>query len=93
LLTAYFATAETIGTVATAGAVFAFATSVAQRRLSTPVRDMRRRVARVSGSLERHDGTSQPLTASVLMVPVEAALRALTAGIVALAVALVIMRL
>jgi hypothetical protein len=57
------------------------------------VRDMRRRVARVSGSLERHDGTSQPLTASVLMAPVEAALRALTAGIVALAVALVIMRL
>jgi hypothetical protein len=33
------------------------------------------------------------LTASVLMAPVEAALRALTAGIVALAVALVIMRL
>jgi hypothetical protein len=93
LLTAYFATAEAIGAVAIGGAVFAFATSVAQRRLSTPVRDMRRRVARVSGSLERHDGTSQPLTASVLIAPVEAALRALTAGIVALAVALVIMRL
>jgi hypothetical protein len=93
LLTAYFATAETIGATAVAGAVFAFATSVAQRRLSTPVRDMRRRVAQVSGSLERHDGTTQPLTAGALMAPGEGALQALTAGIVALAVALVIMRL
>jgi hypothetical protein len=93
LLTAHFATAETIGATAVAGAVFAFATSVAQRRLSTPVRDMRRRVAQVSGSLERHDGTTQPLTAGALMAPGEGALQALTAGIVALAVALVIMRL
>ena len=34
LLSAYFATAETLGLAALAGAVFAFATSVAQRRLS-----------------------------------------------------------
>ncbi len=93
LLTAYFATAETIGAAALAGALFAFATSVAQRRLSTPVRDMRRRVARMSGSLERRDGTTQPLTSAEFMVPLEGALQALTAGIVALAVALVIMRL
>jgi hypothetical protein len=54
---------------------------------------MRRRVAKVSGSLERRDGTTQPLTARELMAPAERALQALTAGIVALAVALVIMRL
>ncbi len=93
LLTAYFATAETIGAAALAAAVFAFATSAAQRRLSTPVRDMRRRVARVSGTVERRDGTTQALTARELMAPAERALQALTAGIVALAVALVIMRL
>jgi hypothetical protein len=93
LLTAYFATAERIGAVALAAAVFAFATSMAQRRLSTPVRDMRRRVASVSGSLERRDGTTQPLTARDLIAPPEVALQALTVGMVALAVALVIMRL
>ena len=93
LLTAYFATAETLGLAALAGAVFAFATSVAQRRLSTPVRDMRRRVTRVSGTVERRDGTTQDMTADRLIAPSEGALQALTAGIVALAVALVIMRL
>jgi hypothetical protein len=93
LLTAYFATAETIGLAALAGAVFAFATSVAQRRLSTPVRDLRRRVASVRGTIDRRDGTNQPLTSEHLIAPGEGALQALTAGIVALAVALVIMRL
>jgi hypothetical protein len=93
LLTAYFATAESLGLVAIAGAVFAFATSAAQRRLSTPVRDLRRRVERVTGTVERRDGTTQDLSADALIAPSEGALQALTAGIVALAVALVIMRL
>jgi hypothetical protein len=93
LLTAYFATAETLGLAAVAGAFFAFATSVAQRRLSTPVRDMRRRVESVSGTIERRDGTTRDLTADALIAPSEGALQALTAGMVALAVTLVIMRL
>jgi hypothetical protein len=93
LLTAYFATAETLGLAAVVGAFFAFATSVAQRRLSTPVRDMRRRVETVTGTIERRDGTTRDLTADALIAPSEGALQALTAGIVALAVALVIMRL
>jgi hypothetical protein len=93
LLTAYFATAERIDGAATAGAVFAFALSLGQRRLSTQVRDVRRRVVRVSGSVERSDGTVQELGAGDLMGPEEAALRALTLATVALAVALVIMRL
>jgi hypothetical protein len=57
------------------------------------VRDMRRRVTRVGGTVERRDGTTQDLTADRLIAPSEGALQALTAGIVALAVALVIMRL
>ena len=93
LLTAYFATAETIGAAAIAGAAFAFATSLAQRRLSTQVRDFRRRVAGVSGTLQRRDGGTEPLTTERLMAPAEGALEALTAAMVALAVALVIMRL
>jgi hypothetical protein len=93
LLTSYFATAETIDPTALAAAVFAYALSLAQRRLSTQVRDVRRRVTRVSGTIERQDGTTQPLRAADLMAPEEGALRALAAATVALAVALVIMRL
>jgi hypothetical protein len=93
LLTAYFATAETLGLAASAGALFAFATSLTQRRLSTPVRDLRRRVARVTGTVERRDGTKEDLTADRLIAAPEGALQALTVGIVALAVSLVIMRL
>jgi hypothetical protein len=93
LLTAYFATAERLGWTAAAGAVFALATSLAQRLLSTQVRDVRRRVTRVSGTIERRDGTTQELGPADLMTAPERALRALTAAMVALAVALVIMRL
>jgi hypothetical protein len=93
LLTAYFATAEKVDGTAVAGAAFAFATSLAQRRLSMQVRDVRRRVARVSGTVERRDGTTHALSAEDLMAAPEAGLRVLTAAVVALAVALVIMRL
>ena len=93
VLTAYFAMAETLDGVAAAGAVFAFASSLAQRRLSTQVREVRRRVAHVTGTVERSDGSVQHLEASDLMAVEEAALRALTVAILALAVALVIMRL
>jgi hypothetical protein len=92
LLTAYFATAERLDGVALAGAAFAFALSRAQRLLSTPVRDVRRRVLRVDGSIERRDGTSEAVTAELLLRGKEAALRALTLAVVALAVALVVMR-
>jgi hypothetical protein len=93
LLTAYFATAETVDGTALAGAVFAFALSLAQRRLSTQVRDVRRRVTNVSGTVERSDGTAQALEARDLMGTEESALRALAGATVALAIALVIMRL
>jgi hypothetical protein len=93
VLTAYFATAGELDGVVVAGAAFAFASSLAQRRLSTRVRDVRRRVVSVTGTVERHDGSVHRLEASDLMAVEEAALRVLTASILALAVALVIMRL
>ena len=93
VLTAYFAMAETLDGVAAAGAVFAFASSLAQRRLSTQVRDVRRRVTRASGTVERSDGSIQHLGPSDLMAVEEGALRALTVAVLALAAALVIMRL
>ena len=92
LLTAYFAAAERIDVVALGGAVFAFALSRAQRLLSTPVRDVRRRVTRVSGALERADGSEEPATAELLLRGKEGALRALIVATVVLAGTLVIMR-
>ena len=92
LLTAYFATAERLNAVALAGGLFAYALSRAQRSLSTPVRDVRRRVVRVDGAVERRDGTQEPVTTELLLRGKEAALRALTLAVVTLAFALVIMR-
>jgi hypothetical protein len=92
LVTAYFAAAGELDLVAAAGAVFAYLTSRAQRTLSTPVRDVRRRVAHVQGRIERNDGTSEPITAELLVQTNETALRVLAGAMVALAVALVLMR-
>jgi hypothetical protein len=92
LLTGYFAAAERLDGVALAGAAFAFAGSRAQRLLSTPVRDIRRRVARVEGALERRDGTHEAITPELLLRGKEAALQALALSTVALAFALLIMR-
>ena len=92
VLTAYFAAAETIRGEAILAGVFAALLSLAQRRLSTPVRALRRRVAAVSGTIELKDGTSEPVTAEYLMRAPEGALRALTAATIALAAALVVLR-
>ncbi|MGH3032936.1 MAG: hypothetical protein ACRDON_00075 [Gaiellaceae bacterium] len=92
LLTAYFAAAERIDGVALLAAAAAFALSRAQRLLSTPVRDMRRRVAHVSGTLERRDGSAERVTPELLLRGKEGALRAMAASSVALSAALVLMR-
>jgi hypothetical protein len=92
LVTAYFAAAEQLDYVVAAGAVFAFLLSRAQRLLSTPVRDVRRRVTHVEGRIDRRDGSSELVTNELLLRGNEGALRALALAAVALAAALVIMR-
>lgn len=74
--------------VAAAGA--AVALTYAQRRLSTPARQLRRRTAVVAGSMQGTDGDVVPLDRDVLLTPLEGALRALSWGVslVALAVLL-----
>ena len=57
LVTGFFAVAETITPVAIAAGAFAFALSLAQRRLSTQVRDVRRHVSAVRGTIARSDGS------------------------------------
>jgi hypothetical protein len=92
LLTAYFASAGRITGEAVLAAAFAALLSHAQRTLSTPVRDLRRRVATVSGTIVRDDGSSTAIDAETLTRAPERALRALAAAVVALASALVTFR-
>jgi hypothetical protein len=67
--------------------------SVAQRRLSTPARQLRRQTADVTGSQRLTDGQVLELSASRLAEPLEGALSALWMALVLLAVGLVVMRL
>jgi hypothetical protein len=93
LLTAYFACAEKIRAEALVAAAFATLLSLAQRRLSTRVRMLRRDAAAVSGLIELKDGSREPITRERLISTPEAALRALTAATISLAVALVLLRI
>lgn len=92
LLTAYFAAAEEIRGEAVLGAAFAALLSFAQRRLSTTVRRVRRRVVAVSGIVELEDGTRERVTPERLLAAPEAALRALTVATILLASTLVLLR-
>jgi hypothetical protein len=93
LLTGYAACAGTLRVEAVGGAVWATLLSLAQRRLSTPVRRWRRQTTSVRGQLELSDGTHEPLDTAVLVASPEAALRFLTLATVALAAALAAFRL
>jgi hypothetical protein len=79
VLTAYFASAEQIRGEAVAAAVFAFLVSLAQRRLSTEVRRVRR-------------GAELPPDAELLLLAPETALRLLALALPALACALLLLR-
>ena len=56
------------------------------------LRRLRREVATVSGSIELDDGSREPITRGTLIAGNEAALRAFALGMVALAIALVVLR-
>jgi hypothetical protein len=67
--------------------------SAAQRRLSTPVRELRRRTASVEGQQRLTDGTTVELTRARLAAPLEGALSALWIAIVLLAAGLLAVKL
>ena len=79
VLTAYFAAAHTLRGAAVAAAAYAFATSWAQRTLSTPVRAVRRKPASEVTDAER-----------AMAQPAERALQALAAASVLVAAAVLI---
>jgi hypothetical protein len=67
--------------------------SVAQRRLSTPARQLRRRTLSVTGRQTMRDGQVLELDSERILAPLEGALSALWIAMVVLAVALVVGRL
>jgi hypothetical protein len=69
---------------------FAVLTSLAQRRLSTSVRALRRRAATIDGEITWQDGSRTRLDSAALTSPAESALLLLVAAHVLLAVALVV---
>jgi hypothetical protein len=70
-----------------------FALSLAQRHLSTPARELRRRTVALAGTQTFADGSSRELSAAGLAAPLDAALKALAASLVLLAVGAVAIRL
>ncbi|HUJ92029.1 MAG TPA: hypothetical protein VLW05_04970 [Gaiellaceae bacterium] len=92
VLTAYVASAERVRLAVVAAAAFGFLSSLAQRRLSTQVRLVRRRVESVAGEARLADGTVLPVDADLLARAPEAALQALAAAMALLAAALLLFR-
>jgi ABC-type branched-subunit amino acid transport system permease subunit len=92
-LTSYWANALTLRLPGVAVAAGCFALSVAQRRLSTPVRELRRRTLHVRGTQTLADGSELDLSVERLSEPLDGALRALALAVVLIALASVVARL
>jgi membrane protein implicated in regulation of membrane protease activity len=73
-------------------ALAATALSAAQRRLSTPARTLRRRVAEVVGEVRYTDGTVRPIDRNVLLNPLDGALKLLSAVAPTVAAAMLLYR-
>lgn len=91
--TGYFVNALTIRPAGVLAAAACCLLSVAQRRLSTPVRRLRRQTTEVIGQQRLRDGTVIELTPAGLSAPLESALRMLWLAVVLLAVGLIAARL
>ncbi len=92
-LTSGFAQDGTIGLGVALAAAAAAVLSAVQRRLSTPVRTLRRRARSVSGRIVLEDGSEIALDEAALRAVPEAALRGLALGLALLAGGLVAARL
>lgn len=91
--TGYFVDAEKVALPGLLMAAGCTAISVAQRRLSSPARELRRRTLAVSGTRTLRDGSTEPLTLDGVLAPLDGALAALSLAMVVTACALVAARL
>jgi hypothetical protein len=92
-LSAYWAQADGIDLQGLLVAAACLLLSVAQRRLSTPVRELRRRTTALTGEQRLADGRTVALDARSIAAPMEGALMACAAAMVLLAAGLVVARL
>jgi hypothetical protein len=88
LLTAYFAQHGRLSVASVLAALFAALLSQAQRQLSSPARELRRKASSVEGNVVHLDGSSTPIDKDSMLRPLELALRSLCWAVVVLAVAL-----
>ncbi len=91
--TGYFVNAERVALPGLLIAAGAIAMSVAQRRLSTPARELRRRTAGVEGTRTLKDGRQEELSLQALLAPLDGALAALSLAMPLTAGALLAARL
>jgi len=91
--TGYFVNALTIRPAGVLVAAACCLLSAAQRRLSTPARELRRHTAQVSGQQRLTDGQVVDLTKARLSAPLEGALTAMWLALVLLAAGLIAVRL
>ncbi len=91
--TGWFVEARDVRVEAVLVALACCLVSVAQRRLSTPARELRRRTVTVSGRQTLSDGEVRALDGARLLAPLEGTLSALWMAMVVLAAALVLGRL
>ena len=92
-ITSYWVNALSLDAAGVLVTCACFGLSVAQRKLSTPVRELRRRTESVTGQQRLVDGGVIELSKAELAAPLDGALRALSAALVLLAVGFVIVRL
>ncbi|MCW2985224.1 MAG: hypothetical protein JWR63_2794 [Conexibacter sp.] len=92
-LTSYWINAQQVRVQGLLVAAGCFGLSVAQRRLSSPVRELRRRTVSLTGRQELADGTLRELDVAALAAPLDGALRACAAALVLLSAGLLIPRL
>jgi hypothetical protein len=91
--TSYWANALSLHAAGVLVAAACWALSVAQRRLSTPVGELRRRTVAVEGEQRLADGRVVELSAARLAAPLDGALRALSLAVPLVAAAVLAVRL
>jgi hypothetical protein len=92
-LTGYWVNALSLDAAGVLVAAGCWALSLAQRRLSTPVRQLRRRTVAVEGRQKLADGTVAEISAASLVAPLDGALRALSLAVPLLAAGALAIRL
>ena len=89
----YFVNAERVALPGVLIAAGCLAMSVAQRRLSSPARELRRRTNAVHGERVRSDGSVEDLSVKRLLAPLDGALATMSLAMVLGSCALVVARL